>query len=155
MSIPFQDSETAKNLLRAFAGESQARNRYDFAANLCQKQELQAMAFIFQATATQEQAHAKVFWDHLQALNGQNLPIYGAYPIEGTNRVLELLRAAQHNEHEEHGSVYPSFAAIATQEGFPEPPPPSGRLPPLNNSTASVSACWQTSWKVGLCSSRR
>lgn len=49
MSIPFQDSETAKNLLRAFAGESQARNRYDFAANLCQKQELQAMAFIFQA----------------------------------------------------------------------------------------------------------
>ena len=44
MSIPFQDSETAKNLLRAFAGESQARNRYDFAANLCQKQELQAMA---------------------------------------------------------------------------------------------------------------
>ena len=94
MSIPFQDSETAKNLLRAFAGESQARNRYDFAANLCQKQELQAMAFIFQATAKQEQAHAKVFWDHLQALNGQNLPIYGAYPIEGTNRVLELLRAA-------------------------------------------------------------
>ena len=91
MSIPFQDSETAKNLLRAFAGESQARNRYDFAANLCQKQELQAMAFIFQATA-----------------------------IEGTNRILELLRAAQHNEHEEHGSVYPSFAAIATQEGFPE-----------------------------------
>ena len=82
MSIPFQDSETAKNLLRAFAGESQARNRYDFAANLCQKQELQAMAFIFQATAKQEQAHAKVFWDHLQALNGQNLPIYGAYPIE-------------------------------------------------------------------------
>lgn len=54
MSIPFQDSETAKNLLRAFAGESQARNRYDFAANLCQKQELQAMAFIFQATAKQE-----------------------------------------------------------------------------------------------------
>lgn len=53
---------------------------YDFAANLCQKQELQAMAFIFQATAKQEQAHAKVFWDHLQALNGQNLPIYGAYP---------------------------------------------------------------------------
>lgn len=101
MSIPFQDSETAKNLLRAFAGESQARNRYDFAAAVCQKQELQAMAFIFQATAKQEQAHAKVFWDHLQALNGQNLPIYGAYPIEGTNRILELLRAAQHNEHPE------------------------------------------------------
>ena len=154
MSIPFQDSETAKNLLRAFAGESQARNRYDFAANLCQKQELQAMAFIFQATAKQEQAHAKVFWDHLQALNGQNLPIYGAYPIEGTNRILELLRAAQHNEHEEHGSVYPSFAAIARRASR-RPPPPSGRLPPLNNSTASVSACWQTSWKVGLCSSRR
>ena len=48
---------------------------------VCQKQELQAMAFIFQATAKQEQAHAKVFWDHLQALNGQNLPIYGAYPF--------------------------------------------------------------------------
>ena len=155
MSIPFQDSETAKNLLRAFAGESQARNRYDFAANLCQKQELQAMAFIFQATAKQEQAHAKVFWDHLQALNGQNLPIYGAYPIEGTNRILELLRAAQHNEHEEHGSVYPSFAAMRPRRASRRPPPPSGRLPPLNNSTASVSACWQTSWKVGLCSSRR
>ena len=154
MSIPFQDSETAKNLLRAFAGESQARNRYDFAANLCQKQELQAMAFIFQATAKQEQAHAKVFWDHLQALNGQNLPIYGAYPIEGTNRILKLLRAAQHNEHEEHGSVYPSPPS-RPRRASRRPPPPSGRLPPLNNSTASVSACWQTSWKVGLCSSRR
>lgn len=156
MSIPFQDSETAKNLLRAFAGESQARNRYDFAANLCQKQELQAMAFIFQATAKQEQAHAKVFWVHLQALNGQNLPIYGAYPIEGTNRILELLRAAQHNEHEEHGSVYPIPSPPSRpRRASRRPPPPSGRLPPLNNSMASVSACWQTSWKVGLCSSRR
>ena len=118
MSIPFQASETAKNLLRAFAGESQAQNRYEFAANLCQKQELQAMAFIFRFTAKQEQAHAKVFWDHLQALNGQNLPIYGAYPIEGTNRILELLRAAQHNEYEEHDPVYKTFGDVAQQEGF-------------------------------------
>ena len=155
MSIPFQDSETAKNLLRAFAGESQARNRYDFAANLCQKQELQAMAFIFQATAKQEQAHAKVFWDHLQALNGQNLPIYGAYPIEGTNRILELLRAAQHNEHEEHVPYTPPSPPSQPRKASRRPPPPSGRLPPLNNSTASVSACWRISWKAGPCSSRR
>ena len=160
MSIPFQDSETAKNLLRAFAGESQARNRYDFAANLCQKQELQAMAFIFQATAKQEQAHAKVFWDHLQALNGQNLPIYGAVdrqitPLRAPTGFWSCCAPPSTTSTRSMVPYTPPSPPSRPRRASRRPPPPSGRLPPLNNSTASVSACWQTSWKVGLCSSRR
>ena len=120
MSIPFQDSETAKNLLRAFAGESQARNRYDFAANLCQKQELQAMAFIFQATAKQEQAHAKVYYNLLEKCSGQNIKVDGTYPVDIFPDILQHLRAAQHNEYQEWDHDYAGFAKIATEEGFPE-----------------------------------
>lgn len=120
MSTDFFRSETAVNLMRAFAGESQARNRYDLAAALCQKQELQMLEFVFRFTARQEQAHAAVFWKHLQAMNGETLAVEGTYPVEGTNSVQELLRSARHNEYEEHGTVYPAFADTAAQEGFPE-----------------------------------
>ena len=120
MSIAFEKSETHRNLLRAFAGESQARNRYTFAAGLAKKQNLQVIEQVFLFTADQERAHAKVYYDLLESLSGKNIQIDGTYPVDIFPGVLEHLRAAQHNEHEEHGSVYPSFAAIATQEGFPE-----------------------------------
>lgn len=120
MPTDLQHSETAKNLMRAFAGESQARNRYDMAAGICRKQELQVLEFVFQFTAKQEQAHAKVFWKHLRELNGQTLTVDGGYPVEVTNDVTELLRAAQHDEYEENSPVYPTFADIAQREGFPE-----------------------------------
>ena len=82
MSIAFEKSETHRNLLRAFAGESQARNRYTFAAGLAKKQNLQVIEQVFLFTADQERAHAKVFYNYLQSLSGQNIAIDGAYPID-------------------------------------------------------------------------
>lgn len=119
MSMELQGSETVRALMRAFAGECQARNRYDLAAAVCRKQNLQVLEFVFQFTARQEQAHAKIFWKHLAELNGQTVAIDGTYPVEVTNSVPELLRFAQHDEYEEHDPVYPAFAKTAAEEGFP------------------------------------
>lgn len=119
MPMDLKNSETARNLMRAFAGESQARNRYDMAASVCRKQGLPVLEYVFQFTAKQEQSHAKVFRDHMQALNGQTVEIDGGYPVACTNSAVELLRFAQHNEYEEHEPVYPAFAEIAEKEGFP------------------------------------
>lgn len=118
MSVSFQESQTLQNLMRAFAGESQARNRYTFAAEICHKQQLPVLEAIFTFTANQELAHAKVYLDHMAPCNGQNIPIEAAYPAEVSNNVLELLRQAAHNEQEEHASAYPAFEAVARQEGF-------------------------------------
>ena len=119
MSIPFQDSETAKNLLRAFAGESQAGTAMTLPPTSARSRNYRRWPLSSKPQPSRNRPTPRFSGTICKPLNGQNLPIYGAYPIEGTNRILELLRAAQHNEHEEHGSVYPSFAAIATQEGFP------------------------------------
>ena len=120
MSIAFEKSETHRNLLRAFAGESQARNRYTFAAGLAKKQNLQVIEQVFLFTADQERAHAKVFYNYLQSLSGQNIAIDGAYPIDLYPTTLEHLRAAQHNEYQEWEHDYAGFAKIAMEEGFAE-----------------------------------
>ena len=120
MSIAFEKSETHRNLLRAFAGESQARNRYTFAAGLAKKQNLQVIEQVFLFTADQERAHAKVFYNYLQSLSGQNITIDGAYPIDLYPTTLEHLRAAQHNEYQEWEHDYAGFAKIAMEEGFAE-----------------------------------
>ena len=114
-------SETLQNLMRAFAGESQARNRYTFAADLCRQQKLYALESIFLFTADQEKAHAEVFYQHMKSLSGQTISIDGSYPVDETNDVLQLLRRAQHNEYEEFDPVYPAFAATAREEGFAAP----------------------------------
>lgn len=120
MSVAFDQSETHRNLLRAFAGESQARNRYTFAAGLAKKKNLQVVEFIFSFTASQEQAHAKVFFNRLEALSGRNIAIDGTYPIDIFPGVLEHLRAAQHNEYQEWEHDYAAFAKTAGEEGFPD-----------------------------------
>lgn len=112
------ESKTKINLLRAFAGESQARNRYEFAAQQACEENLPVIEFIFKFTAKQEQAHAKVFYDFLKDMAGENIAIDGSYPIDIYDTTLKLLRAAQHNEFEEFEPVYPDFAKIAAQEGF-------------------------------------
>lgn len=119
MPTDLQHSETARALMRAFAGECQARNRYELAAAVCRKQNLQVLEFAFRLTARQEQAHARIFWKHLAELKGQSVTVDGAYPVEVSNDVAELLRFAQHDEYEEHDPVYPAFAGIAAEEGFP------------------------------------
>ena len=120
MSADLKNSETLKNLMRAFAGESQARNRYTFAAGLCRQQKLHVLEAVFLFTAGQEKEHAEIFYNHMKAVSGSTVHIDGGHPVTVTNDVLRLLRDAQHNEYEEFDPVYPSFGETARAEGFPE-----------------------------------
>lgn len=118
MSVSFENSETRLNLMRAFAGESQARNRYTYAAGLAKRKGLEVLEQVFLFTADQEKAHGKVFYDLLKPLSGENLLVDGSYPVELYSDMLDHLKAAAHNENEEHDTVYSSFSKIAAQEGF-------------------------------------
>ncbi|MBQ9330135.1 MAG: rubrerythrin family protein [Oscillibacter sp.] len=118
MSISFSESETRQNLMRAFAGESQARSRYTIAAELCRQQQLYALEAVFTFTAGQEHAHGALFWKQLQPSSGTQVPLQADYPVDVTNDVSQLLRQAQQHEYAEAGSIYPVFAEAARQEGF-------------------------------------
>lgn len=118
MPIEFKDSVTKENLMRAFAGESQARNRYTIAAGEAKKQNLHVIEAVFTFTADQEKEHAEIFYNYLNELSGENVQIDGAYPVDLSQDVAKLLRFAQHNEYEEHDDVYLHFAEKAKEEGF-------------------------------------
>lgn len=118
--MDFRASETAKNLMRAFAGESQARNRYTFAAGIAKKEKLPVIEAVFQFTADQEKEHAEIFYNYLKDLAGENIHIDGGYPVDISSRTVDLLRAARHNEYEEHDVVYKAFGDKAREEGFEE-----------------------------------
>lgn len=118
MSVSFSESETLKNLMRAFAGESQARNRYTFAASLCRQQKLHVLEAVFLFTAGQEKEHAEIFYNHMRELSIATVAVDGTYPLDHTKDVLQLLRCAQHNEYEEFDPVYRTFGEVAAQEGF-------------------------------------
>jgi rubrerythrin len=110
-------SKTEQNLLKAFAGESQARNRYEFAAKAAKKEGLEQIAALFQETADQEKQHAKRFFSFLE---GGALQITAAYPAGITGHTAENLKMAAAGEHEEWTELYPAFAATAREEGFEE-----------------------------------
>jgi len=116
--MDFKNSETVKNLMRAFAGESQARNRYEFSADQARKEGLPVISSIFTFTAGQEKEHAEIFYNHLKELNGQTVLIDGGYPVDNYERSLDLLKAARHNEYEEYQNVYQKFGEVAKEEGF-------------------------------------
>ena len=78
----FKTSETAKNLMRAFAGESQARNRYTFAAGLAKKQKMPMVEMVFKYTANQEKEHAEIFYNYLKPLDKETIFIDGGYPVD-------------------------------------------------------------------------
>ena len=118
MSTNLKGSQTAENLMRAFAGESQARNRYTFAAGIARSEKLYVIESIFNYTAGQEKEHAEVFYNYLSSLSGENIRIDGAYPVDISSSAAELLRCAQHNEMEEYGDVYKAFGDTAKKEGF-------------------------------------
>ena len=118
MGMDFKNSETKDNLMRAFAGESQARNRYTFAAGQAKKENLYVVSAVFRYTAEQEKEHAEIFYNHLRELSGENIHIDGSYPVDLADDVAKLLRMAQHNEYEEHDSVYKAFGDKAKEEGF-------------------------------------
>lgn len=118
MSVNFETSNTKINLMKAFAGESQARNRYTFAASQAKKEGLQVVEKLFTFTADQEKEHAKIFYKYLKALAGKTIDIEGGYPIDIYEKSLDLLKSAQHNEYEEHDPIYKSFGDEAKKEGF-------------------------------------
>ncbi len=113
-----KDSITKVNLMRAFAGESQARNRYTFGASQAKQDKLILIERMFLYTADQERAHAKVFFDHLKELSGGTIHIDGGYPVEVFDNILQTLRAAQHDEYQEYEEIYKNFANTAREEGF-------------------------------------
>jgi len=116
--LDFKSSETAKNLMRAFAGESQARNRYTIAADIAKDQKYAVVEAVFRFTAEQERAHAEVFYEHLKELDGEEITVDGGYPVNVTNSVSQLLKYAAGNEEKEFADVYPAFAEVAESEGF-------------------------------------
>ncbi|MFA0887613.1 MAG: rubrerythrin [Synergistales bacterium] len=113
-------TKTAENLMKAFAGESQARNRYSYYASVAKKENLVQISNIFTETADNEKEHAKRFFKFLlKDLNGEMIPVDASYPVALGDTKLNLLAAAD-GEREEWGELYPSFADVADQEGFPE-----------------------------------
>ena len=120
MNMHLENSKTKENLMKAFAGESQARNRYTFEAEEARKQGMYAIAQVFEFTAEQEKAHAKRFYELLKDVAGGTIEIFGGYPVDLQPTIEELLCAAKHNEFEEADDVYMAFAETAKEEGLLE-----------------------------------
>lgn len=118
MSVKFTESETKDNLMRAFAGESQARNRYTFAASKAHKDGLHVVEQVFLFTAGQEKEHAEIYYNHLKEMCGETIFVDGGYPVDLHDNVVDLLKAAKHNEYEEYEDVYQKFGDKAKEEGF-------------------------------------
>ena len=108
-------TQTEKNILTAFAGESQARNRYTFFASQAKKDGFEAIGKILEETAAHEKEHAERLFKYLE---GGEIEITAAFPAGKIGTTLENLRAAQFGEHEENTDMYPKFAEIAASEGF-------------------------------------
>jgi len=113
----FKGSRTEKNLLAAFAGESQARNRYTYFASAARNEGFEQISAIFLDTADNEKEHAKIFFKHLQ---GGIVEITAMYPAGVIGKTVENLLAAADGEKLEWGTLYPGFAKIAKEEGFPK-----------------------------------
>ena len=110
-------TQTEKNLLAAFAGESQARNRYTYFASKAKKEGFVQIADIFTETADQEKEHAKRLF---KLLEGGEIEITGAFPAGTIDSTTENLKASAAGENYEHTEMYPGFAKIAEEEGFGE-----------------------------------
>jgi rubrerythrin len=108
-------SETEKNLLKAFAGESQARNKYTYFSNVAKKEGYEQIADIFEETANNEREHAEIFFKHFE---GGDVEITAAYPAGRIGTTAENLLAAAEGEHMEWGTLYPAFEKVARKEGL-------------------------------------
>ena len=123
MAVIFKNSETLQNLMKAFAGESQARNRYTFYAEEARKEGYRQIENIFLETADNERIHAKRFFEYANNLLGNDIPmmvnVNADYPVAFA-KTLDNLKFAADGEHEEWEILYPTFAKIAKEEGFPQ-----------------------------------
>ena len=113
--MELKGSQTEKNLLTAFAGESQARNRYTYFASKAKKEGLVQMSAIFEETASQEKEHAKRLFKFLE---GGEVEVTAAFPAGVIGSTLENLKASAAGENFEHTKMYPDFAKTARVEGF-------------------------------------
>jgi rubrerythrin len=116
MANSVKGTKTEQNLLKAFAGESQARNRYEFFASVARKEGYEQIANIFMETALQEKEHAKRFFTFLE---GGMTEIKASYPAGKIGTTKENLKAAAEGEHEEWSDIYNNFEEVARAEGFP------------------------------------
>ena len=117
MSKSVKGTKTEQNLLKSFAGESQARNRYTYFAGVARTEGYVQIADIFEETANQEKEHAKRFFKFLE---GGVVEIIASFPAGVVGTTSENLKAAADGEHEEYSDLYPAFAAVAKEEGFGE-----------------------------------
>lgn len=116
--MDFKESKTFANLAKAFAGESQARNRYTFYASIARKEGLESVAAVFEETAWNERAHAKVFYDHIIENLGEGVfEVNATYPAKKGDTAANL-RAAADGEREEWEILYKEFGDIAAEEGY-------------------------------------
>lgn len=114
-------TKTAENLLKAFAGESQARNRYTYYSSVAKKEGYNQISALFMETAEQEKEHAKRFYKFLkEQMNGEGIEITATFPVGLSEDTKANLRYAAAGENEEWTELYPEFARIAREEGFPE-----------------------------------
>ena len=113
--MKLKGTQTEKNILTAFAGESQARNRYDYFAGKARDEGYRQIQAIFEETANHEKAHAKTLF---KLLEGGNVEIQASFPAGVIGTTFENLKASIQGEHEEWAEMYPSFAKIAKEEGF-------------------------------------
>ncbi len=113
--MELKGSRTEQNILTAFAGESQARNRYTYFAERAREEGYELIAAVFEETANQERAHAKRLFEFLE---GGEVEIAAAYPAGRIGTTAESLRAAAEGEHYENSEMYPDFADVAEEEGF-------------------------------------
>lgn len=116
MAKSIKGTKTEQNLLKSFAGESQARNRYTYFSAAAKKEGFVQISQIFEETANQESVHAKQFFKKLE---GGDLEITASFPAGIIGTTAQNLLAAANGEHEEHTKLYPEFAAMAKEEGFP------------------------------------
>ena len=115
--MELKGSQTEKNLLAAFAGESQARTRYSFFASVARKERYEQISAIFQETSDNEKEHAQLYFKHLK---GGTAEIKAAYPAGIIGTTAQNLKAAADGEKFEWGTLYPGFAEVAEKEGFKE-----------------------------------
>lgn len=115
--MSLKGTQTEKNIMIAFAGESQARNRYTYFASAAKKEGYVQISKIFEETAGHEKEHAKRLFKFLE---GGDAEVMASYPAGVIGTTLENLKAAAAGENEEYSHMYPEFAKIAREEGFPE-----------------------------------
>jgi rubrerythrin len=115
--MKLKGTQTEKNLLAAFAGESQARNRYSYFASMARKEGYEQIAAIFEETSNQEKEHAK---REFKFLGGGEVEIMASFPAGVIGTTVENLKAAAAGEHYETTEMYPGFAKVADKEGFSE-----------------------------------